>query len=98
MMRLYGHSYITKFEFQRISRIIVGKEKRAEMIYDGLIIMVVGVIVVFSFLALIVVFIQITSFLVQKWTKETGKTTEELPSSIIAGIIALAYQRHLNSR
>jgi len=53
---------------------------------------------VFSFLALIVVLIQMTSFLVQKWTKETKKTTEELPPSIIAGIIALAHQRHLNSR
>jgi Na+-transporting methylmalonyl-CoA/oxaloacetate decarboxylase gamma subunit len=60
--------------------------------------MVVGVIVVFSFLALIVFFIQITSFLVQKWTKETKKTTEEMSPSIIAGIIALAYQRHLNSK
>lgn len=68
------------------------------MIYDGLIIMVVGLIVVFSFLALIVVFIQITSFLLQKWIKGTKKTTEELPPSIIAGIIALAHQRHLNSR
>lgn len=68
------------------------------MVYDGLVIMMVGLIVVFSFLALIVVFIQITSFLVQKWTKETKETTEELPSSIVAGIIALAYQRHLNSR
>ncbi|MCE5223360.1 OadG family protein [bacterium] len=68
------------------------------MVYEGLIIMVVGVIVVFSFLALIVVLIQMTSFLVQKWTKETKKTTEELPPSIIAGIIALAHQRHLNSR
>ena len=74
------------------------KEKRAEMIHDGLIIMVVGAIVVFSFLALIVVFIQITSFLVQKWTKETKKTSEPLPSHIIAGIIALAYQRRLSSK
>lgn len=68
------------------------------MIYDGFIIMVVGLIVVFIFLALIVVFIQITSFLLQKWMKETKTTAKTLPSHIIAGIIALAYQRYLNSK
>lgn len=66
------------------------------MIFQGLMIMLVGLIVVFSFLALIVVFIQITSFFLRLGTTANPKKTGEIPHNIAAGIIALTYQQHQN--
>ena len=66
------------------------------MIFQGLMIMLVGLIVVFGFLALIVVFIQITSFILRLGTTANPKKTGEIPHNIVAGIIALTYHQDQN--
>jgi len=66
------------------------------MIFQGLMIMLVGLIVVFGFLALIVVFIQITSFFLRLGASANPRKTGETPHNIVAGIIALTYHQDQN--
>jgi len=68
------------------------------MISNGLIIMVVGLLVVFGFLALIVVCIQITSLLLQFGSRNKTTNPAEIPNDVLAGIIALTYQQQQKSR